>query len=651
MAARTRWPLDTLDSQRAPVDLSFLNAAEKPAGKRGFVRADGERLVFADGTPARFWGTNVTARALFQSSRASVAAQARRLSALGFNLVRLHHHDSAWVDPNVFGERTSTSDTRSLSNESMAQLDWWITCLKAEGIYVWLDLHVGRAFRASDGITAFAELRRDKEMGETKGFNYVNASVKDAMKRFNEAYVGHVNSFTGLAYKDEPAIAAMLITNENDVTHHFGNALLKDKGVPEHTRWYLAEAEAFAHAHGLPADEVWRSWEPGPSKLFLNDLERRFGDELRAHLRGVGVKVPIATTSTWGNSPLSSLPALTAGDLIDVHAYGGAGQLETNPAIAANLVDWLAAGQVVGMPMTVTEWNAEPFPIADRHALPLYVASSASHQGWDALMHYAYTQEPVVGPGQASNWHAYNDPGLLATLPAAALLYRRGDVAEATSTFVLTPTREQLFFSALDADSTPALRTAAVKGKVAVALPRVDELPWLKPSVIPKGAQVLRDPAHALIDAVTSAAASDTGELRRDWSRGILIVDTPRTQVASGWIGGQRLALSRLQVALSTPHATVAVQSLDEDPLGSSRNLMVSLGARALPHEERRAPFFVEPVEGELRVRAPPGLSVFRHDEQQRLVPVPASYSDGSYALRLDGTLRTQWLFLRAAAR
>ena len=140
------------------------------------------------------------------------------------------------------------------------------------------------------------------------------------MKRFAEAYLTHVNSYTGLAYKDDPAIAAVLITNENDVTNHFANALLPDKNVPKHNRVYMAEAEAFAKQHNLSANQTWRSWEPGPSKLFLNDLERRFNVDMIQHLRGIGVKVPIATTSSWGRNGLNSLPALTAGDVIDVHS-------------------------------------------------------------------------------------------------------------------------------------------------------------------------------------------------------------------------------------------------------------------------------------------------------------------------------------------
>ena len=137
-----------------------------------------------------------------------------------------------------------------------------------------------------------------------------------------KTYVDHINPFTGLAYKDDPAIVTMLLTNENDATFHYGNNLLPDKNVPWHDGLYMAQAEAFAEKYGLPKSEVWKSWLPGPSKLFLNDLEHQFDDKMIQQLRTLGVKSPIVTTSTFGGNPLSSLPALTAGDMIDAHSYG-----------------------------------------------------------------------------------------------------------------------------------------------------------------------------------------------------------------------------------------------------------------------------------------------------------------------------------------
>ena len=642
------WPPDGLGNEGAVPDLSFLDADGKPAGRHGPVHADKGRLVFGDGTPARFWGTNVTAYALFGMSHGEVRAQARRLAALGYNLVRLHHMDSPWVANNIFGRYAKLSDTQSLDADAIERLDWWVKCLKDEGIYVWLDLHVGRAFKRGDHIDGFDEIRKGRDIAELRGFNYVNPSIEQAMLRFDEQYLGHKNAYTGVAYKDEGAVVGLLLTNENDVTQHFGNALLPDKNVPLHDKWYMEAAAAFAKDQGLPPDSVWRSWEPGPSRLFLNDLEHRFDQRMIEGVRRIGAAAPIATTSSWGNDTLSSLPALTTGDLIDVHVYGGYGTLEKNPLLFPNLVDWIAGAHVVGYPLTVSEWNDEPFPTQDRHVLPLYVAATGSHQGWDALLQFAYSQEPT-NRNNASNWQSYNDPSLMAMMPAAALLYRERHVAEAKTTYVVDLDENAFFGQAVSPSTSPALRTALELGKLQIAMPQAKSLPWLQRRAIPAGAIVIRDPAKSMLPPDASEAVSDTGELKRNWQDGIFTVDTPRTRAALGWIGGRTISLPDVDVELVTRNASVAVQSLDEAPIASSTSLMVSIGTRSQPRAgTRKAPFLVEPAAGRLRIHAAPGLKLYALGDSG-LEERPTTYAEGRYTITLDGKTPVHWFYLRRA--
>src|SRR5262249_39086819 len=154
---RGAWYPETLGWDKWPIDVGFMN--ERPAGKHGRVKADGEGLRFEDGTPVRFWGANLQAYALFRGKKDDVANQAKRIAALGYNLVRLHHHDSDWVSPNVF-EKGAT--TQKLDDAALDALDWWVKCLKDEGIYVWLDLHVGRQFQKGDNIEGFSELAKQQ---------------------------------------------------------------------------------------------------------------------------------------------------------------------------------------------------------------------------------------------------------------------------------------------------------------------------------------------------------------------------------------------------------------------------------------------------------------------------------------------------------
>ena len=52
----SKWFRNALAWDASPVDLSFLNRDDRPAGRHGFVKADGDHFVFQDGTPVRFWG-------------------------------------------------------------------------------------------------------------------------------------------------------------------------------------------------------------------------------------------------------------------------------------------------------------------------------------------------------------------------------------------------------------------------------------------------------------------------------------------------------------------------------------------------------------------------------------------------------------------
>jgi len=649
----TAWPAGILDSSRSPVDLSLLNAPDIPAGRRGFLRARADKLVFEDGTAARFWGVNLTAYSLFGTSKDDVKRQAHLLSRLGVNLVRIHHHDSEWVEPNIFGDR-NTPNSQTLNPAMLERLDWWIKCLRDEGIYIWLDLHVGRVVRRADGIDGFDEISHGQPTAALYGYSYVNGSIRAAMKRFNEQYLNHQSRYTGLPYKDDPAIVSLLITNENDVTNHYGNALLPDKGVPRQTAIYLREAGEFADKYHLPKDQVWRAWEDGPSKLFLNDLEHRFDLDMIAQLRSLGVKAPIVTTSTWGSNPLVSLPALTAGNIIDVHSYGGAGELGKSPMYGANLVHWMAAAQVVDRPLTVSEWGVDDHGALalDRQDIPLYIAGSASMQGWSAVMLYAYSQQPLAdNSGTPSIYEAHNDPALLASFPAAALLYRQAHVKEASTKYVFEPSKEMLFDRGISAATSVALRTASERGKLMIALPRVPALPWLEKSVVPPGAKIIHDPNQSQISTGASEVVSDTGELRRNWDEGIFTINTPRTQAAMGWIGGKTITLADIDIAVTTKNSVVAVQSLDGNPIGKSRKIMISIGARSVPKADNSLPFYSEPVEGRILVNAPAGLSLSAWDARSgKLRPVGAAYRDGRYGLALDPSLRSSWLLLDARA-
>jgi len=646
-ADTSAWYADAMAWDESPVDVSFLGAADRPAGKHGFVKAKGDDLVFADGTPARFWGGNIAAYAIF-SEKDEIRRQARRIARLGFNLMRIHHHDSmSWVARPVLDK--TKNDSQGLDPEVLDRLDWWIQCLKDEGVYVWLDLHVGRIFKEGDNLGEGAdEILRRK--GEAKGFCYYSPRVQQLMKEFNARYLGHVNAYTQLAYKDDPAVMGLLVTNENDLTHHFGNLMLGDKGNPVFNKIFMADVKAFCAKTGLPPDETARTWLPGPSKVYLNDAEHRFNAGLLGALAALGVKVPVATTNYWGSENLSSLAALTDSGIIDIHSYGDGEELSVNPRAEANFIAWIGAGQVYGKPVSVTEWNV-PYPALDRCTAPLYVAGVACLQGWDAPMIYNYSQRAFRAPDRPDTWSTFYDPALAGMMPAAAVAFRQGHVSPARQTYCLKLSREQMYYEALGPRTSSAVRTLVERSRLTLGVPSVKELPWCAETKPAAGVEVVTDPNRDFLPAGQEFVESDTGELRRDWSRGIQTINTARTQAAGGWLGGETIALKDVTLALATPKAAVAVTSLDGAPIATSKRMLITALARVVENRERKTPYLSEPVSGALTVKCQtPGLKLVPLAADGKELPAVApATKDGAYVLTLPAGKGTHWFLLTAA--
>lgn len=641
-----KWPKNILADLSSPVDLSFLNHV--PAGKHGFVKTNHDQLMFEDGTPAKFWGANLQGAALFSTSDFDIKRHAKRMAKLGLNLIRIHHHDSDWVKPNIF--KRPADNTLELSESAFKKLDWWIKCLKDEGIYVWLDLHVGRKVTPHDGIGDFNDFAKGQSSAGIKGFNYYNESIQSAMQTFNQAYLNHINQFTGLAYKEDPAVIALLITNENDLTQHFGNALLPNKGVPRHSALFTHDVKQFTKKHRLPYNKTWQTWQMGESKIYLNDAEHRFNRKMIAHLHQLDANQLIATTNSWGRMGIFGLPSLTDGELIDAHSYGRAEEFNFNPRHNPGFLTWVGAAQVSGKPLSVSEWNIEPFPAPDRFTAPVYTAAIADLQGWDAMMLYGYSQTPLGKWSQGSNYSTFNDPAIIGLMPAAALLYRQNHVAPAKQTYELKLTKHDFFFEKIDPTTSKSIRTLLESSRLTIAMPNTPELPWLKDKAMTsKNAIVITDPDNDFIPAGQNFVTSDTGELKRNWQKGIHTINTAKSQIASGWIGGEAIKLNDVSFDLATPKAVVAIQSLDDRPINQSNKIFISALARSQPSNGNKLPFLSEPVVGNVTIRAPKGLRLYPITATgTRADPVTPQYSDGKYKIELAADQKNHWYIMSA---
>jgi hypothetical protein len=265
------------------------------------------------------------------------------------------------------------------------------------------------------------------------------------------------------------------------------------------------------------------------------------------------------------------------------------------------------------------------------------------------MIQYAYTQSPLTGMAGIGNWEASSDPSMIATLPAAALLFRGGHVSPARESYELAVSEDVFTGQEINARTSRAIRTLTETSKIRLRVPAMKALDWITDQPSAENARRISDPGFDAIGVGVDKVCSDTGEICRDWVAGILTVDTAKSQIASGWLGGREVALGDVTVALSTPNASVAVQSLDQAPLAASGRIMISLAAQSIPNAGR-LPFNSEPVEGEIRIRARSGLKAYAADRDGALHPIRVEASSDGYTVPLTPEIRSHWLFLQPPA-
>ena len=118
---------------------------------------------------------------------------------------------------------------------------------------------------------------------------------------------------------------------------------------------------------------------------------------------------------------------------------------------------------------------------------------------------------------------------------------------------------------------------------------------------------------------------SDTGELQwqGEGERGLVTLDTPRTQGVFGFVGGRRLKMKNFVVSCGNEFASLILTSLDGAPLSLSKSMLLAATSRSettgMEWDEQGTsllkwgspPFCVELVRGTvlLRGRVPPPAS------------------------------------------
>jgi hypothetical protein len=621
--------MDHRAATSSPADVSFLHDA--PAGKDGYIRVQGGHFVKPGGERIRFWGVHLTdwsPGSIELPAKEDTPMWARTLARYGVNIVRLHFVDK-WAPTGITDG--SKDDTRGFDAQQLDRLDCLVSELKKNGIYMDLNLNVGRAYKEGDGVPDANRLQWAKSL------TLFDKRLIELEKEYAHNLLTHVNPYTKTEYRNEPAIAIVEILNENGIGQGYNppskfyadeldgiyNTWLKANLTAEQLQKLRDEAAVQGDAivprlRGNEKATAPKDRYETEVRFFM-DLENKFYQDMKAYLRDLGLKQPLIGTADHGHSgpPWVMLSSLSKLDILDGHIYWnqyvGVGDVPmVNDPLRSTVVQ-LSRTAVAGKPFTVSETN-HPFPNEyASEGIPI-LAAYAGFQDWDMVILYTFEpkKDPEWKPYVGDPFDISLDPVRMTEMAAGSLMFLRGEVKPARQTVERTYSKEQV----LDAGLLPGgLRPGSEQPYFTpgfpLALPLEHEV-RIKSFDGPPTAQLTASGANPIV--------SDTKELSwytSDAKTGLVTVETDHAQALIGFIKANQKTLKNLGADIGNNFATIVLTSLDDKPLARSDKMLLNACSRVANTDQKwndahsglghggqgHSPTLIEPVTGTVTLR------------------------------------------------
>jgi len=467
--SQTTWAFepaqDTYD-RRSLLDLRYLN--EAIAGESGFVKlaADKESFLKGNGEPLRFWGVNVATKRLNDQQ---LQDQGRFLAKRGVNLVRLHES---------LVPKTPESQFTDLDMETRDRIWRTVAAMKQAGIYVTVSPYWAHIVKPQPNWPV-------PQSGKNlSGLLFFNPELQTAYKAWWRDLLEPVNPYTGIALKDDPAIAYWHLQNEDSLLFWTIQQLQGqdlNQLSQQYGQWLQQKYGSLAKAQGywgqkatLPTDNlagnqmalypIYELTKPvnansdkgkrlADQTQFLTETMAEFNQQMVKFLREeVGVK-HLINANNWrtASTPLlndAERYSYTPTEIIGVNRYynGGGHQGEkagwaiingdrfANQSVLFHPLKFpLTLKQVAGHPLIVSESSWVP-PLGYQSEGPLLISAYRSLLGIDGFDWFAMKEPQWRQPSSANGFlpslgkWVINTPELLGNFPAAALLYRQNYV-------------------------------------------------------------------------------------------------------------------------------------------------------------------------------------------------------------------------------
>lgn len=573
--------------------LDFSARLDAPAGKYGWLKAVGEHFEFEGlrGVPQRFYGANVC-MGLNVPSHEQADALVERLARMGYNSIRIHHHDRRLV--------LEAEDGSFFNTENLDRFDYLYAAAIKRGLYLTTDIFVSRPVTWRD----IGE-DRDGEVGlhAFKGLTIFHEGAFASWAEFAKNFLEHVNPYTGRAYRDEPALPLLCLVNEGWLCTSWFQIRDMECVSRRYDEWrarMLAQHGPDFMTHSLATNVIdancWGD-KNGATALFLADCERETVGRKIDFLKSLGCRA-LLTTGNHGpeNAPNQRVRATPGLDYVDTHCYeshpkflgketwqrwwvpsqASNGNPSTNPdGFALPYVSW---ARMAGKPFTISEFNYCG-PAFNRGIAGLSGGALACLQDWSGVWRFEYgsSLDRVFGPSFVPNYFAVSDdPIMMATDRTFASLFLRADAPVAAPRINLTVDTPSLMPEGPGKGDCEEFKVAP-KRKDAVWMARVSVSMEDIPGEVnlPLSEWGYRKYGNYNTNALPLERLPVYPFARNDSGRGVFVVGTERTCGAFGPVG-VALRAGALSVTLEKAAATVTVTSLDGVPIAQSSRLLLS---------------------------------------------------------------------------
>jgi len=559
-------------------DFSFMN---QPITAKDRVVIRNDKFVrVADGSPVRFFGVNFAFGSSFPEPKDAVRV-AKRLRRLGVNLVRLHHMDtSPDSNPANAGSILTRGPYPTLNPVAIERLRNFLDALKAEGIYADLNLHVGYTFRPDvDHVPPFPD--GGPLPYQSKPLHIFYPRMVDLQVKFTREVIA------ALKLKGDPELAMVEIDNETSLLQAWGSRILDKALLGDYRAEWLrqwCEYRKSATEQPLEGDDYIR---------FMADRDRAYLRRMRDAIRGAtDPQVAIAGTQ-MGYGGMLNLETHADLDYQDNHFYI---DHYSFPHASWDSRDWrirdtsavgtgmsailnMAVSRETGRPYTVSEFN-QPYPNRQAAELDPVLAAFGAFQGWDSIMHFAYSHGRAWDSAVPSSFDINGDWTKWPNVGQSAWLFRSGAIAAGKSP-VEIPVSGEVRMQFTRERKLNAYNTFLGANGIDPALAFIH----------PVGIRMAEKPLEKMA-APADPYTSDTGELVYDKAGRTYII---RAAKAAGVVGYfRKVSAGAVDVELvggDHGFATILLTALDNQPLAQSRRMLLSTPGYTLGAGQKLAPY------------------------------------------------------------